>query len=99
MTVRQNTKMRKQIERMQPAATDDIRDIISRCENKPELRVLGNMIRVIANTGLLNGEFGLLRRTDIDPAGTWLHVGRQRTAASPARTFDFATLNWPLSMV
>jgi integrase len=85
LTVRQNTKMRKQIERMQPAATDDIRDIISRCENKPELRVLGNMIRVIANTGLSNSEFTLLQKSDIDPAGTWLNVRRRRTVASPSR--------------
>ena len=92
MTVRQNTKMRKQIERMQPAATDDIREIIFRCENKPELQVLGNMVRVIANTGLRNCEFKLLQKTDIDPAGIWLNVRRRRTVASPARTLPILPL-------
>jgi integrase len=77
--------MHKRVERMQPAATDDLREIISHCENNPDLQVLGHMVRVISNTGLLNGEFGSLRRTDIDPAGVWLYVGRRRTVASPER--------------
>jgi hypothetical protein len=50
LTIRQNTKMRKQIGRIQPAATDDIREIISRSDNNPDLQVLGNMVRIIANT-------------------------------------------------
>ena len=77
--------MRKQIERAQPAETSDIRKIISYCETDPELQVLGNMVRIIANTGLRNKEFESLKKSDIDPTGIWLHVGRQRTVASPER--------------
>jgi integrase len=86
VTVRQNTKMRQKIEHMQPAATDDLREIISRCEGDPHLQALGNMVRVIANTGLLNVEFASLRKFDIDVSGRWLHVGRPRSVASPSRT-------------
>jgi integrase len=78
--------MRQKIEHMQPAATNDIREIISRCEGDPHLQALGDMVRVIANTGLFNGEFASLRKVDIDVSGTWLHVGRPRSVASPSRT-------------
>lgn len=70
---------------MEPASTDDICKIISRCEDDPKLQVLRNLVRVIANTGLRNGEFASLRESDIDPAGTLLHVGRPRTIASSMR--------------
>jgi len=52
---------------MQLAATDDVREIIPRCEKHPDLQMLGNMVWVIANTGLPNREFASLRKLDIDP--------------------------------
>lgn len=62
---------------MQLAATDDVREIIPRCEKHPDLQMLGNMVWVIANTGLPNREFASLRKLDIDP----VHV----LLASPMR--------------
>lgn len=85
LTTRQNTKMPQQLQRMKPASTDDIRELILSCENNPDLHALAGMVRVIANTGLRNEEFMALRTSDIDPSGTWLHIGRPRAASSPCR--------------
>lgn len=98
MTVRQNTKLWKQIQRMAPATAEDIREVIFQCEGESDLQVVGNMIRVLANTGLRNGEFMTLRISDIDPGGQWLQVSRRRGMGSemrmlPLRSRTLAALN------
>jgi integrase len=79
MTMRQNTKSWKQVERMNPATTEDIHDLILRCEGNLKLQVCGNIIRVLANTGLRVEELKSLRFTDIDPSGEWLNIARPRS--------------------
>lgn len=78
MTTRHNTKFRHTLARIKPAATDDIRDVISRCEGHMDLQVPRCVTRVIANTGLRNSEFMSLRISDIDPDGKWLTISHPR---------------------
>jgi integrase len=78
MTIRHNTKFRQKLVRMEPAATDDIREVLSRCAGCTDLQVPEFVIRVIANTGLGNSEFMSLQVSDIDSDGGWLHIGRPR---------------------
>lgn len=76
--------MRKKFECLNPGSTDDIRSIILSCDADPRLQTVGNMVRVIANTGLRNREFAELRISDIDPAG-FLYIRRARSASLPPR--------------
>lgn len=78
-------EMRKRLQRLRPGSTDDIRTIISIAEADPNLQILANMARVIANTGIRNGEFAGLRISDIDPTGSWLEVRRPRSTSMPSR--------------
>lgn len=94
MTIRQNTKFRREINEMHPATSDNIRDFISRCEEDSNLRTTGNMVRVIANTGLRNEEFKSLQVSDLDPNGEWLNIthvrgtkGKPRVIPIRSRTY------------
>lgn len=75
LKIQNNTGHLEQVQRIVPPEVDDIRQIIVRCEHNSELHTVGNMVRVLANTGLRRGEFTEVRRSDIDPDGQWLHVG------------------------
>lgn len=85
MTIMQNRTMLKRLQRLRQGSTDDIRNIISLCEAEPGLQTAANMVRVIANTGVRNGEFAKLRIADIDPSGTWLTIHRHRSGSVRSR--------------
>ncbi|MCL2659450.1 MAG: site-specific integrase [Acidobacteriaceae bacterium] len=59
---------------MDVASFDDIRQFIAKCEQDPSLQVAGNIVRVIANTGLHSEDLKSLRITDINPDGQYLEV-------------------------
>jgi integrase len=85
MTIRQNTKFRKQIARLCPATTEEIRELFLKCEGDPGLRVAGNIIRAVANTGIRGEELKSLRISDIDATGEWLTVARPRNMRGDGR--------------
>jgi integrase len=75
---RYNTKFRMQIKRMNPASTAEIQEVITDCAGNSDLQIMGDLVRVIANTGLHNGELRSLQISDIDTGGNWFTVSGTR---------------------
>ena len=72
--------LEKRLERIHPARDEDITLVIKACEGSPELHMVRDVIRVIANSGLRNCELVALRCEDIDLDHKWMLVGRGRNA-------------------
>jgi integrase len=70
--IKQNVRpaSQAQIEEISSMSTAEIRKILEACEREPKLHVVGEVVRVITNTGLRGSEFKRLQMSEIDiPSG------------------------------
>jgi integrase len=74
--IKQNFKLafRAQFQQIRLMSTAEIREILAKCEMEPKLHLVGDVVRVIANTGIRNSELMSLRMSDVDITGGWLTI-------------------------
>lgn len=78
--------------KLMPRASDEgIRRIISIGDADPQLHVVRDVVRIIANLGLHNSELAALKFTDIDFEGEWIFVGRDRKASCAQHVLPLRT--------
>jgi integrase len=75
---KQNFKLalQAQLQEISPMSTAEIREILATCEQEPKLHVVGDVVRVIANTGLRSSEFRRLQMSEVDIASGWLTISK-----------------------
>jgi integrase len=68
----------KRAERVRPVSTDTVQKIIELTDAETALHLVRDVIRIVANTGLMNCELLPLRITDIDEERKRIAVGQAR---------------------
>jgi integrase len=68
----------KRAEKIRAVSTETVQNIIGVCEEEPDLHFVGDVIRIVANTGLMNCELLPLRMSDVNATDKWIAVGTLR---------------------
>jgi integrase len=65
-------KIGRRLETFRHAPTEEIQQILKTCDVYPDLHLVRDIVRVVANTGMKNCELGSLLVSNIDYDGRWL---------------------------
>ena len=74
--IKQNFKgaFQAQLQEIRHMSTAEIGEILAKCEMEPKLHLVRDVVRVVANTGILNSELASLRMSDVDITGGWMAI-------------------------
>jgi integrase len=77
--------LNEHLARFRIVPTEEIRRIIEACDAHPDLYLVRDIIRVVANTGMKNSELSSLLLSDIDFERKCLLAGKGRKSAHAER--------------
>jgi integrase len=72
-------------DKLRPIPTDTIRNLIGICDSDSDLHVVRDVVRIVANTGLMSCELLSLRLSDVNEGGRSITVGQTRSRQTAIR--------------
>jgi integrase len=72
-------------DRLRPIPTNTIQNLIAICDSDSDLHAVRDVVRIVANTGLMSCELLSLRLSDVNEGGRSIAVGQTRSRQTAIR--------------